>query len=137
MGSFFSRKKNNENNKQPVAKSKAQEQVQNVDVVKSKLKISRDKVNNMVKAKNADIMQINGKIKEQLPEFQQTGNKKKLMPLLKAKKDLQTFVENAEVRVKLLNEKLSEVEMQQVNAEVYYRVTFVDYRCFGGLQQVH
>lgn len=86
-----------------------------MDVVKSKLKISRDKVNNMVKAKNSDIAHINNKIKEQLPEFEQTGNKKKLVPLLKAKKDLETFVENAEVRVKLLNEKLSEVEMQQVN----------------------
>lgn len=64
MGSFFSRKP-----KEPVAKSKAQQQVHNVDVVKSKLKISRDKVNNIVKAKNADLSQINNKIKEQLPDF--------------------------------------------------------------------
>jgi hypothetical protein len=34
-----------------------------VDVVKSKLKIARDKVNNMVKAKNLDIERIDGKIK--------------------------------------------------------------------------
>jgi hypothetical protein len=61
MGSLFSKK-----NKEPapsVTKSKAQQQVQNVDVVKSKLKISRDKVNNIVKAKNLDIERIEGKIK--------------------------------------------------------------------------
>lgn len=61
MGSLFSKK-----SKEPepsVTKSKAQQQVQNVDVVKSKLKISRDKVNNIVKAKNLDIERIEGKIK--------------------------------------------------------------------------
>lgn len=38
--------------------------------------------------------------------------------MLRARKDLETFVENADVRVKLLNDKLHEVEMQQVNADV-------------------
>lgn len=65
MGSLFSRK-DKQKQKEP-NKSKAQEQVQNVDVVKSKLKISRDKVNNMIKAKNSDIAHINNKIKEQIP----------------------------------------------------------------------
>jgi len=77
--------------------------------VKSKLKVSRDKVNNIIKAKNLDIDRIDAKIKEEIPAFQETNNKKKMIPLLKAKKDLQTFVDNADVRLKLLNEKLSEV----------------------------
>ena len=77
--------------------------------MKSKLKVSRDKVNNIIKAKNLDIDRIDAKIKEELPAFQETNNKKKMVPLLKAKKDLQTFVDNADVRLKLLNEKLSEV----------------------------
>lgn len=63
--------------------------------MKSKLKISRDKVNNIVKAKNIDIERVEAKIKDELPAYQETGNKKKIVPLLKAKKDLQTFVENA------------------------------------------
>lgn len=57
MGNLFSKKKE----EKPVAsvtKSKAQEQVQNVDVVKSKLKISRDKVSNIIKAKNLDIQRV-------------------------------------------------------------------------------
>lgn len=117
MGNLFSKKKE----EKPVAsvtKSKAQEQVQNVDVVKSKLKISRDKVSNIIKAKNLDIQRVDQKIKQQLPAYQETGNKRKIVPLLKAKKDLEAFVDNADVRIKLLNEKLSEVEMQQVNADV-------------------
>lgn len=62
MGSLFGKK---EKSPPPqVTKSKAQEQVQNVDVVKSKLKISRDKVNNIVKAKNLDIERVDAKIKE-------------------------------------------------------------------------
>lgn len=77
--------------------------------MKSKLKVSRDKVNNIIKAKNLDIDRIDAKIKEEIPAFQETNNKKKMIPLLKAKKDLQTFVDNADVRLKLLNEKLSEV----------------------------
>jgi hypothetical protein len=38
--------------------------------VKSKLKISRDKVNNIIKAKNLDIDKVDEKIKEQLPTYQ-------------------------------------------------------------------
>ena len=51
MGFIFSKKENSEEQKNKPTKSKAQEQVQNVDVVKSKLKISRDKVNNIIKQK--------------------------------------------------------------------------------------
>ncbi len=127
MGNLFSKKKQQKPDAS-VTKSKAQEQVQNVDVVKSKLKISRDKVNNIIKAKNLDIKRIDEKIQQQLPAYQETGNKKKIVPLLKAKKDLETFVDNADVRIKLLNEKLSEVEMQQVNADVLLSL-FLDDKC--------
>lgn len=44
-------------------KSKAQEQVYEVDIVKAKLKTSRDRVNNMIKAKNNDIANIDAKLK--------------------------------------------------------------------------
>lgn len=53
-----------------------------------------------------------------MPAYEQTGNKKNLIPLLKARKNLQEFVDNADVRKRLLNDKLAEVEMQQVNADV-------------------
>ena len=62
MGSFFVKSKKKDPPAQ-VTKSKAQQQVQNVDVVKSKLKISRDKVNNIIKAKNVDIGRVDVKIK--------------------------------------------------------------------------
>lgn len=42
-----------------------------------------------------------------------------MIPLLKAKKDLNSFIENAEVRQKLINDKLAEVEMQKVNVDVH------------------
>lgn len=115
MGGWFSKPPN----KEPT-KSKAQQQVSEADIVKSKIKLSRDRVNNIVKAKNNDISKIDEKIKDQLTIYQETGNKKKLLPLLKVKKDLENFIESAEVRIKLLNEKLSEVEMQQVNVDVTY-----------------
>lgn len=63
MGSLFSKSEKKKEKKPDVTKSKAQEQVHNVDVVKSKLKISRDKVNNIVKAKNLDIEKVEAKIK--------------------------------------------------------------------------
>ncbi len=40
------------------------------------------------------------------------------MPLLKAKKDLLNAVEQGDVRLRLVNEKLAEVEMSQLNKEV-------------------
>lgn len=43
------------------------------------------------------------------------------MPLLKAKKDLQTLAENGQVRVRLINDKIAEVEMQQINKQVNIR----------------
>lgn len=58
------------NEKKKVHKSKAQEQVYEVDIVKAKLKTSRDRVNNIIKAKNNDIGKIDSKIKELLPEYQ-------------------------------------------------------------------
>lgn len=63
MGSLFSKDSNKKSKKQEVTKSKAQQQVHNVDVVKSKLKISRDKVNNIIKAKNLDVERVDAKIK--------------------------------------------------------------------------
>jgi hypothetical protein len=40
------------------------------------------------------------------------------LALLKTKKDLTTFVDNAELRLRLVNDKLAEVELQKINVEV-------------------
>ena len=50
--------------------------VQEVDIVKVKLKQARDKINNFVAAKNKDIDHIDAQLKEKIPKYQETGNKK-------------------------------------------------------------
>ena len=94
-------------------------QVENVDVVKMKLKQARDRIKTFISRKNADIAQLDTQIQAKLPEYQQTNNKKALVPLLKAKKQLLNAVEQAETRLNLVNEKLAEVEMSQMNKEVH------------------
>ena len=65
MGSLFSSKKKKQpDEKSSQLQSEAKEQVYEVDIVKSKLKISRDKINTMLKAKNADIATIDAQIKQ-------------------------------------------------------------------------
>lgn len=98
----------------PVSRS----QIESVDIVKVKLKTARDRINNIINSKNRDIGIIDGKINEKIPAYQQTGNKKQIVPLLKAKKDLNTFVENAELRLRLVNDKLAEVQLQKINVDV-------------------
>jgi hypothetical protein len=94
-------------------------QVENVDVVKMKLKQARDRIKTFISRKNADIAQLDTQIQAKLPEYQQTNNKKALVPLLKAKKQLLNAVEQGETRLNLVNEKLAEVEMSQMNKEVH------------------
>jgi hypothetical protein len=55
------------------------------------------------------LAEIEGKIGEKVPAFKETGNKKELVPLLRAKKDLQKMIESGEVRLKLINTKIDEV----------------------------
>ncbi len=43
-----------------------------------------------------------------------------MVPLLKAKKDFDTMIENAYVRLKLINDKIGEVEMQEMNKIVFF-----------------
>lgn len=74
-----------------------------------KLKQARDKIKLFVNKKNADIAELDSQIKAKLPKYEQTKNKKELIPLLKAKKDLLDMVEKGDVRLKLVNEKLAEV----------------------------
>lgn len=68
MGGWFSKNKNKQ--KENVTKSKAQEQVYEVDIVKAKLKIARDRVKTMIKAKNNDIDKINEQLKALVPQYQ-------------------------------------------------------------------
>lgn len=53
-----------------------------------KLKQARDRIKAFIAKKQGDIAQIDLQIKEKLPKYEQTKNKKELIPLLKAKKDL-------------------------------------------------
>ena len=115
MGFLFSR---NQPPPQQPPKSKAQSQVENVDVVKMKLKQARDRIRNFIAKKKADISQLDAQIREKLPAFEATRDKKPLVPLLRAKKDLGRAVEQGETRLQLVGDKLAEVEMSQVNKEV-------------------
>lgn len=62
--------------------------------MKFKLKKARDTIKNFIGSKNRDLSQIEEKIAEKVPAYKQTGNKKQLIPLLKAKKDLLKIIEN-------------------------------------------
>lgn len=83
-----------------------------------KLKQARDKIRGFISKKQADVNAIDQQIKEKLPKYEQTKNKKELLPLLKAKKDVLDMIDKGEVRLKLVNDKLAEVELQQLNKEV-------------------
>ena len=77
--------------------------VQKVDQVKFKLKKARDTIKHFVASKNKDLDEIELKIQEKVPAFKQTGNKKELVPLLKAKKDILKMVESGQTRLKVVN----------------------------------
>ena len=66
MGSLFGKGKKNE---EKGDNKKNQSQIQEVDIVKSKLKIAKDKINNFSKAKSKEINQIDEEIKTKIPEF--------------------------------------------------------------------
>ena len=71
-----------------------QQQVESVDVVKMKLKQARDKIKTFLSRKEKDVAQLDAQIREKVPEYERTGNKKPLVPLLQAKKELLKLVEN-------------------------------------------
>ena len=87
-------------------------------MVKFKLKKARDTIQNFVDRKQKDLSKLDEQIKEATPEYQQTKNKRKIVPLLQAKKSLNQIIDSGETRLKLVKNKLDEVEMQQLNAEV-------------------
>jgi hypothetical protein len=104
-------------NEKPKQKN-IQTQIESVDVVKMKLKQARDKIKGFISKKQADVNTIDQQIKEKLPKYEQTKNKKEILPLLKAKKDILDMIEKGDVRLRLVNDKLAEVELQQLNKEV-------------------
>ena len=61
---------------EPPAAKVMKSQIEDVDIVKVKLKTARDRINNIVNSKNRDIAILDQKIKEKVPAYQQTGNKK-------------------------------------------------------------
>ena len=63
---------------------------------------------------------IDTQIKQKMSEYERTKNKKIMIPLLKAKKDLQKMIDTGDIRLKLVNEKLSEVQMKQMDVDVKY-----------------
>ena len=81
-------------------------ELESVDVVKFKLKKARDTIKHFVSAKTKDLNQIEDKIQEKVPAYKETGNKKELVPLLKAKKDILKMIESGDTRLKLINEKI-------------------------------
>lgn len=101
-----------------------------------KLKTARDRINNFLSLKNRDIANIDAKINEKLPSYHQTGDKKQMLPLLKTKKDINTLISNGEVRLRLINDKLAEVELQKINADVTF-IFILDHPSFRRLEQVY
>ena len=96
-------------------KQTIQQQIESVDVVKMKLKQARERIKTFISHKEKDVAQLKAQIQQ---KYKQTGSKKQLVPLLKAKKDLNNMIEQGNVRLTLVNDKLAQVEMQQVSKEV-------------------
>lgn len=93
MGSWFCFGSENNKSSLPEQANKKPE-IQKVDEVKFKLKKARDTIKNFISAKNKDLAQIDQRIAEKVPAFKQTGNKKELVPLLTAKRDLQKLIDS-------------------------------------------
>lgn len=66
-GICWSREKEPEANELP--KTKLHSQVENVDVVKMKLKQARDRIKAFIGKKNADVDQLDAQIKAKLPAY--------------------------------------------------------------------
>jgi hypothetical protein len=66
MGICLNSEKNTQEKEIPKTKS-PQNQIENVDVVKMKLKQARDRIRTFISKKNADIAQIDAQIKDKLP----------------------------------------------------------------------
>ena len=62
-------------------------------MIKMKLKQTRDRIKVFINKKNVDINQLDKEIKSKLPKYEETKNKKQLIPLLRAKKDLLNAVD--------------------------------------------
>ena len=60
--------------------------IENVDLVKAKLKHARDRINTFVIKKENDRQQLDMHIAQKVPKYKLTGNKRELIPLLQAKK---------------------------------------------------
>jgi len=74
-----------------------------------KLKQARDRIKTFINKKNTDVAKIDEQIAMKLPKYKETGDKRELIPLLRAKKELLSMVEKGDVRLELVNQKLAEV----------------------------
>jgi hypothetical protein len=72
-----------------------------------KLKQARDRIKTFITKKNVDVVKIDEQIATKLPKFKETGDKRELIPLLRAKKELLSMVEKGDVRLELVNQKLA------------------------------
>ena len=50
-----------------------------------------------------------------MPEYEQTGSKKKMVPYLNVKKTIKMNIEQAEMQLNLIIEQLGQVEISQMN----------------------
>lgn len=107
--------------------------VQEVDIVKSKLKVVRDKIQTAVNRKEIEREELSKEIRVR---YERNKNKKELLPLLSTKKEIDTFISNTETRLQAINKSLRDVEMQQMDANVNSCLR-VDCECVGRIQQVH
>lgn len=67
MGGICFKQKEPEANELP--KTNTQPQVENVDIVKMKLKQARDRIRTFINKKNADIAQLDAQIQSKLPDY--------------------------------------------------------------------
>lgn len=71
-------------------------------MVKMKLKLARDKINYYLRLKNKDMEKIEAKINDKIPVFKENGDKKELLPLLRAKKEIMDMIEKGELRKQIV-----------------------------------
>jgi hypothetical protein len=80
-------------------------------VIKVKLKHVRDRLKQYINLKTKEEESVNEKIKELIPEYEETKCRKKMAPYLNVKKNVKTNIDQAQLQLTLILEQLSQVEI--------------------------
>ena len=94
--------------------------LEEVDFIKSKLKVTRDRIDNLTSQYQAELDSVNQEIERE----KETGlkNKPKALYLLKQRKDFQEQIGNLTTRKQVVSKTLSSLAQQQLDQQVYSRL---------------